>query len=125
MKTINRVTLLGHVGQDPDIQTYGKNDTDQPFATFSMATDEAWKNEKGDWVKKPDWHQIVVFDPHLVQLVNEKVRKGTRLFLEGTLKVRKWEDKEGKYRESATVQVTPFEGKIRIISQPKTEEKKS
>lgn len=90
---LNKVILIGHVGQDPEIKKTGQG---KEFAVFSLATTERWKvRETGEKKEKTDWHRVVVFNDHLVPVVKERVRKGSKLYLEGQLTTRKWQDDSG------------------------------
>lgn len=90
---LNKVILIGHVGQDPEIKKTGQG---KEFAVFSLATTERWKvRETGEKKEKTDWHRVVVFNEHLVPVVKERVKKGSKIYLEGQLTTRKWTDDNG------------------------------
>lgn len=91
--SINKVILVGNIGQEPQIRTMSNG---QKVATFSLATSDQWKDKQTGEVKKNvEWHRIVVFNPNLIEVVERMVQKGTRLYLEGQLRTRKWQDKSG------------------------------
>ncbi|MCF8462764.1 MAG: single-stranded DNA-binding protein [Rickettsiaceae bacterium] len=98
---INKVILVGNVGQDPEIRstTEGKK-----LASFSLATTETWKdratNEKRE---STEWHRVTVFAEGLVDIIDKYVKKGAKLYLEGTLRTRKWTDNAGVTKYSTEV----------------------
>ncbi len=111
--SLNRVTLVGNLGRDPEIrslQSGGK------VATFSVATSETWKDKSGEKQEKTDWHNVVVWNEALVGLVEKYVKKGTKLLVEGKLETRKWE-KDGIDRYSTEVVLTGFNARILLLGE--------
>jgi single-strand DNA-binding protein len=95
---INQATLMGHVGQDPAVRTLASGD---PVAEFSLATSERWKDKQsGETKDRTEWHRVVVYNPVLAEVVREYVQKGSRVFVQGQIRHRKYE------RDGADVQVT-------------------
>ena len=92
--SLNKVTLIGNLGRDPEI----RNTSDgKEVASFSIATTEAWKDKiSGERKEKTEWHRIVVFKEGLVGIVKNYVKKGTKVYIEGSLQTRKWTNKEGQ-----------------------------
>ena len=87
MRNINRVELMGNVGKDPEVRfTPGG----VKVATLSLATNEFWRNQKGENYQRTDWHRVVVWDP-LASVVEKQIKKGSPLFVEGKLRQRKYE----------------------------------
>jgi single-strand DNA-binding protein len=96
-KTVNKVILVGNLGKDPEIR-YTASGT--PVATFSLATNEKFKDRGGAWQERTEWHNIVAWQ-RLAEIVGEYVKKGFRLYIEGKLQTSSWEDRESgqkKYR---------------------------
>ena len=89
---VNKVILIGNVGKDPEVK-YIKEDV--PVAKFSLATSESYKNKDGEKVTNTEWHNIVVWRG-LAKVVEKYVKKGSKLFIEGKLTYRKYEDKDGQ-----------------------------
>ena len=87
MNGINRVIIVGTVGQDPDIRAMPSGEY---VANFSVATSEQWKDKQGQKQESTEWHKIVIFGK-LAEIVHQYVTKGTKLYLEGKLKTRSWE----------------------------------
>jgi single-strand DNA-binding protein len=108
-KGVNKVMLLGNVGKDPEIRTTGSGMT---VASFSLATADRAKDATGQWVDKPEWHNLVCFDK-LAETAKNYVKKGSSLFVEGKLTTRSWDDKESgqkKYRTEIIVNDFTFVG---------------
>jgi single-strand DNA-binding protein len=96
-KSVNKVILVGHVGQDPEVK-YTANGV--PVAKVSLATSERFKDRNEQWQDRTEWHSIVAWQ-RLAEIVGEYVRKGSKLYVEGKLQTSTWEDKqtgEKKYR---------------------------
>jgi single-strand DNA-binding protein len=89
-KSVNRVFLLGNVGKDPEIRSTGGGTM---VATFGLATSERAKDGQGNWQDRTEWHNIVVYG-RLAEIVRDYVKKGAKLFVEGRLTTRNWDDKE-------------------------------
>ncbi|HEV2133704.1 MAG TPA: single-stranded DNA-binding protein [Terracidiphilus sp.] len=89
-KSVNKVFLLGNVGRDPEIRSTGGG---KMVANFSLATAERYKDQQGNWQERTEWHNIVVYE-RLAEIVRDYVKKGSKLFIEGRLNTRNWEDKE-------------------------------
>lgn len=89
--SINKVILIGNVGQDPEIKTL---ETGTKVARFSVATSERWKDQDGNQKTNTQWHRIIIWK-HLAEVVEKYVRKGSQLFLEGKINTREWTDKDG------------------------------
>ena len=89
-KSVNRVFLLGNVGKDPEIRSTGGGTM---VASFGLATSERSKDAQGNWQDRTEWHNIVVYG-RLAEIVRDYVKKGSKLFVEGRLTTRNWDDKD-------------------------------
>lgn len=89
-KSVNKVILLGNVGKDPEIRSTGGGTM---VANFSLATSERYKDQQGNWQDRTEWHNVVAYG-RLAEIVRDYVKKGSKLFIEGRLTTRNWEDKE-------------------------------
>jgi len=89
-KSVNKVFLLGNVGKDPEIRTTGGGTM---VATFGLATSERSKDAQGNWQDRTEWHNVVAY-ARLAEIVRDYVKKGSKLFVEGRLTTRNWDDKE-------------------------------
>lgn len=115
MKHINKVTLVGRLGRDPEIRA---TRTGSSIGSFSMATDHSWKDKSGEWQKKTEWHKVVVFDERLIDAVIGRLKVGSTVFVEGALQTRKWQDQSGADRYVTEVVVQFPNGTVgEIMSQ--------
>jgi len=104
---INKVTLVGNSGGEPKTREY---EGGQRVANISLATNENYKDKNGEWQTQTEWHTVIGWN-HLADTINRRVKKGTLVYVEGKLKTRKYEDKEGITRWKTEVQAT----KIRVL----------
>lgn len=110
---LNKVQLIGNVGQDPEIRSMNSGDR---VANLSIATSEKWKDKNsGEKKERTEWHRVVVWGP-LVDVIDNYVNKGDRLFLEGQLQTRKWQDQSGNDRYSTEVVLRGFDAKLIMLS---------
>jgi single-strand DNA-binding protein len=89
-KSVNKVILLGNVGKDPEIRSTGGGTM---VATFGLATSERYKDAQGNWQDRTEWHNVVAY-ARLAEIIRDYVKKGHKLFVEGRLTTRNWDDKE-------------------------------
>ena len=119
--SLNRVQIIGNLGADPEIRTLPGGAI---VANLSVATSDSWTNkETGEKQEKTQWHRVVIFNEPLVTNVVEKfMHKGSRVFLEGQLETRKWQDREGTDRYSTEIVLRPFRGELTLLDAPKNTE---
>ena len=102
MKSVNKVILLGNVGKDPEIRSTGGGTL---VANFSIATSDRSKTASGEWVDHTEWHNLVAYG-RTAEIIRDYVRKGSKLYVEGKIQTRSWDDKtsgEKKYRTEIIV----------------------
>jgi len=110
---INKVTLLGNIGQDPEIRT---TQGGKELASFSLATSETWKDKaSGEKKTKSEWHKVVIFNDNLVNLVKNYTQKGSKIYIEGKLQTRDWQDKDGNKKYTTEIILNGFESKIVLL----------
>ncbi len=97
---LNKVILIGNLGKDP---VYRVTSNNRAVAEFSLATSESWKGEDGNRQSHTEWHKIVVWGP-AANAVRDSLKKGSKVYVEGSLRTRKWTDKEGKDRYTTEIQ---------------------
>ncbi len=111
--SINKVILVGNVGQDPEIRSTSDG---REIANFSLATSESWKDKNsGEKKEKTEWHRIVVFSPGLAGIVKNYVKKGTKVYVEGSLQTRKWTDNQGVEKYTTEVVLQNFNSTMQIL----------
>jgi single-strand DNA-binding protein len=96
MAGINRVILIGNLGKDPEVMTFESNNKK---ASFSLATTESYKDKNGNWVEQTEWHNIVVWG----FLAEKKLAKGDQVYVEGKIRTRSWDDKDGNKRNTTEI----------------------
>ena len=112
--SINKVILVGNVGQEPQIR---QMQSGQKVASFSLATSDRWRDRaSGEQKEQTEWHRVVVFQPNLVDVVERMVQKGTKLYIEGSLRTRKWQNQQGTDQFTTEVTLNPFSGQMVILS---------
>ena len=112
--SVNKVILLGNLGQDPDIRTMQNG---KKVCTFSLATSDSWKDkETGEKKEKTEWHRVVVFNEGLIGVVESYIKKGTKLYVEGSLQTRKWTDDKGVEKYTTEIVIQGYGGRIDIVS---------
>ncbi len=100
MASVNKVILIGNLGKDPEVR-YTPNGS--AIATITLATSRQWKNkESGERQEETEWHRVVFFD-RLAEIAGEYLKKGKSIYVEGRLKTRKWQDKEGQDRYTTEI----------------------
>lgn len=110
---INKVILVGNLGQEPEIRSTSDG---REIATFSLATSESWKDKNsGEKREKTEWHRVVIFSQGLVGIVKNYVKKGSKLYIEGSLSTRKWTDKDGVEKYTTEVVLQNFSSTLQIL----------
>lgn len=102
---VNKAVILGNVGDDPSIR-YMPNG--KAVANFTVATSEQWKDQQGQKQEKTEWHRCTAYDK-LAEIIGEHVKKGSRLYLEGKLQTRKWQDQQGQDRYTTEIIVSEMQ----------------
>lgn len=111
--SVNKVILIGNVGKDPEVRTFGNGGK---VANFSIATSETWKDKQtGERKEKTDWHNIAIFNEGLVGIVERYVKKGTKVYIEGALKTRKWQDRDGNDKYTTEVVLQGYNGSLTLL----------
>ncbi|MWN05557.1 single-strand DNA-binding protein [Gilliamella bombicola] len=109
---INKVILVGNLGQDPEVRYMSNGNA---VANFSIATSESWKDKQtGETRDRTEWHRVVVFGK-LAEIAGEYIKKGTQVYLEGQLQTRKWQDQSGQDRYTTEVVINPIGGILQIL----------
>ncbi|MFL1781087.1 Single-stranded DNA-binding protein [Candidatus Hepatincolaceae symbiont of Richtersius coronifer] len=110
---VNKVILLGNLGQDPEIR-YAQSGS--KIASFSVATSESWKDKiSGERKTLTQWHKVVVFNDNLADVVEKYIKKGSKVYLEGALQSRKYTGSDGVEKNITEVVISQFKGEIQII----------
>lgn len=119
-QSLNKITLMGSVPKAPEIIIVNGKE----IATFSMVTSEAWKDKNtGQYKSKSEWHNIVVWNEHAVNIAKKYILNNVRVYIEGTLHYKKWQDKNGIEKISAEIAIQPFSGLIIVLDRHTENEK--
>lgn len=111
--SVNKVILIGNVGQDPEVRQFQNGGQ---VASFTLATSETWKDKAtGERKEKTEWHRISILSEGLVRVVQNYVKKGSKLYIEGQLETRKWQDKDGQDRYTTEVVLRGFGGTLTML----------
>ncbi|MFG6535568.1 single-stranded DNA-binding protein [Sulfitobacter sp. 1A16787] len=113
MSSVNKVILIGNLGRDPEVRTFQNGGK---IANLRLATSERWKDRNtGEQREKTEWHQVTIANEALVRVVEQYCRKGSKLYVEGRLETRKWQDQAGNDRYTTEVVVRPYRGEITLL----------
>jgi single-strand DNA-binding protein len=113
MTGVNKALLIGHLGADPEIR---RNQSGVAVASFNLATSESWRDKStGERKERTDWHRVVVFNEQLVKIAEQYLKKGSKVYLEGAMRTRKWTDTKNIERYVTEVILTGFQAKIVML----------
>jgi single-strand DNA-binding protein len=111
--SLNKVTLIGNLGKDPEIRSFQNGGR---AAHFSLATTESWKDKQsGERKEKTEWHQVAIMSDGLVTVAEKYLKKGSKVYIEGKLETRKWTDKENVERYTTEVVLRPYSGELIML----------
>ena len=110
--SVNKVTLIGNLGADPESRSLNSGGE---VVNLSVATSESWKNQSGERQERTEWHRVVIFNENLGRVAKQYLRKGSKVYLEGQIQTRKWQDNEGKDRYSTEVVLQRFRGELVLL----------
>ena len=111
--SVNKVILIGNLGADPEIR---RTQDGRPIANLRLATSESWKDKStGERKEKTEWHRVVIFNENLCRIAEQYLKKGSKVFIEGALQTRKWQDQSGQDRYSTEVVLQGFRGELTLL----------
>jgi single-strand DNA-binding protein len=112
--SLNKVLLIGNLGRDPEVRKLPSGD---PVVNLRIATTETWRDKAtGEKRDRTEWHSVAIFNENLARVAENYLRKGTRVYIEGQLQTRKWQDKDGQDRYTTEVVLQKFRGDLQILS---------
>ena len=103
--SINKVILVGNLGGDPEVR---HSQDGNKIVTFNVATSETWKDKNGERKDRTEWHRVVIFSPGLAEVAEKYLKKGSKVYVEGQLRTRKWQDQSGADRYSTEIVLSGF-----------------
>jgi single-strand DNA-binding protein len=111
--SVNKVILIGNLGADPEIR---RTQDGRPIANLRVATSESWRDKAtGERREKTEWHRVVIFNEGLCRIAEQYLKKGSKVYLEGALQTRKWQDKDGQDRYSTEVVLQGFNAQLTML----------
>jgi single-strand DNA-binding protein len=111
--SVNKVILVGNLGQDPEIRTFPNGGK---VANMSLATSEQWRDKQtGERREKTEWHRVAIYSEPLVRVAEQYLRKGSKVYVEGQLETRKWQDQSGQDRYTTEVALRPYRSELTML----------
>ncbi|MDO1559909.1 single-stranded DNA-binding protein [Brevundimonas sp. 2R-24] len=111
--SVNKVILIGNLGKDPEIRSLGSGDR---VANLRIATSETWRDKAtGERKEKTEWHTVTIFNENIVKVAENYLKKGSKVYVEGSLQTRKWQDQQGQDRYSTEVVLQKFRGELTML----------
>jgi single-strand DNA-binding protein len=111
--SINKVILVGNLGAAPEIRTTNGGDR---IATLRLATSETWRDrQSGERKEKTEWHRVVIFNDNLVKVAESYLKKGAKVYIEGSIQTRKWTDQSGQEKFSTEIVLQKFRGELTML----------
>ena len=111
---LNKVQIMGNLGRDPEVRTFQSGGK---VCNLRVATSKFWKDRStGEKRERTEWHSVSVYQDSAVRFLEQYARKGSKVFIEGSLETRKWQDQSGQDRYTTEIAVRPFDGEVQILS---------
>jgi single-strand DNA-binding protein len=111
--SVNKVILIGNLGNDPEVRRLNSGDQ---VVNFRVATSETWRDKNsGERKERTEWHNVVIFNENLGKVAEQYCKKGTKVYLEGQLQTRKWQDQSGADRYTTEVVLQRFRGELQLL----------
>ena len=111
--SVNKVILVGNLGRDPEVR---KTQNGDPIVHLSLATSESWKDRNsGERRERTEWHRVVIFNENLGRIAQQYLNKGSKVYIEGQLQTRKWQDQSGQDKYSTEVVLQRFRGELTML----------
>jgi len=112
MAGVNKVILVGNLGQDPEARTFSNGGE---VVNLRVATSESWKDRDGNRQERTEWHSVAIFNENLGRVAKNYLRKGSKVYLEGQLQTRKWQDQSGNDRYTTEIVLQKFRGELVLL----------
>lgn len=113
MATVNKVIIIGHLGQDPEVRSFQNGGK---VCNLRIATSQTWKDRNtGERKQRTEWHSVTIMSEPVVRIAEQYLRKGSKVYIEGQLETRKWQDQSGQDRYSTEVVLRPYSGTLTLL----------
>ncbi|MBF0213716.1 MAG: single-stranded DNA-binding protein [Magnetococcales bacterium] len=110
-RSLNKVQLIGNLGSDPEVRF---TQDGKAVANLRIATSDSWKDQQGQMQERTEWHRVVAFG-RVAEIVQQYLRKGSKVYIEGQLQTRKWTDNQGQERYTTEIVINPFGGQLLML----------
>ena len=111
--SVNKVIIIGNLGRDPETRTFQNGGK---VVNLRLATSETWKDKQsGERKERTEWHSVAIYNENLVRLAQQYLRKGSKVYIEGQLETRKWQDQSGQDRYTTEITLRPFRGEMTFL----------
>ena len=113
--SLNKVMLIGNLGADPEVRSFQNGGR---VCNLRIATSEQWKDKSGERQERTEWHTVAVFQEPAINFAEQYLRKGSKVYVEGQLQTRKWQDQQGNDRYTTEIAIRPFSGQLTSLDSP-------
>lgn len=111
--SVNKVIIVGNLGRDPEVRRLGSG---EPVVNLRIATSETWRDKQsGERKERTEWHSVVIFNENLAKVAEQYLRKGSKVYIEGQLQTRKWQDQQGVEKYTTEIVLQRFRGELTIL----------
>ncbi len=111
--SVNKVILVGNLGRDPEVRRLGSG---EPVVNLRLATSETWRDKQsGERKERTEWHSVVIFNENLAKIAEQYLKKGSKIYIEGQLQTRKWQDQSGVEKYTTEIVLQRFRGELTIL----------
>ena len=111
--SVNKVILVGNLGRDPEVRTFSNGGK---VVNLRIATSETWRDrQSGERKERTEWHSVAIFNENLAKIAEQYLRKGSKVYLEGQLETRKWQDQSGQERYTTEIVLRQFRGELTLL----------
>ncbi len=111
--SVNKVILIGNLGKDPEVR---RMQDGRPVVNLSVATSDTWRDKAtGERRERTEWHRVVIFNENLCRIVEQYLKKGSKVYLEGSLQTRKWQDQSGQDKYTTEIVLQGFNGNLTML----------
>jgi single-strand DNA-binding protein len=111
--SVNKVILIGNLGKDPEVR---RMQDGRPVVNLSVATSDSWRDKAtGERRERTEWHRVVIFNENLCRIAEQYLKKGSKVYLEGSLQTRKWQDQQGQDKYTTEVVLQGFNGQLTML----------
>jgi single-strand DNA-binding protein len=111
--SVNKVTLIGNLGKDPEVRRLNSG---EPVVNLRIATSENWRDKAtGERREKTEWHSVVIFNENLAKVAEQYLKKGSKVYIEGQLQTRKWQDQQGQEKYTTEIVLQRYRGELTLL----------